>query len=80
MSLWNAARLYHWGGLMALIDSLVDRAKGPCLQVLKDSGLAPAQIEGGGRLVGQGAVGEQAQTEDQEAPARKRAAHLADSQ
>jgi len=29
----------------ALIDGLVDRAKGPCLQVLKDSGLSPAQID-----------------------------------
>jgi len=28
-----------------LIDGLVDRAKGPCQQVLKDSGLAPAQID-----------------------------------
>jgi molecular chaperone DnaK len=29
----------------ALIDGLVDRAKGPCLQVLKDSGLEPKQID-----------------------------------
>ncbi|MBK7644008.1 MAG: molecular chaperone DnaK [Planctomycetes bacterium] len=29
----------------SLIDGLVERAKGPCLQVLKDSGLAPAQID-----------------------------------
>src|SRR5690349_12731250 len=28
-----------------LIDGLVDRAKGPCQQVLKDSGLSPAQID-----------------------------------
>jgi molecular chaperone DnaK len=29
----------------ALVESLVDRAKGPCLQALKDAGLEPGRIE-----------------------------------